>query len=222
MWVKPRPFWLQSLCSALVNTSTTWLRCLLITLTGFYIVYKIRVRLNVRTLKMERKTPWWVLTCSRVPSGQSEFSLAPSWAERRCWKKKSSLCLPGDPVSQGEAPWYPPGCPRCCSRCPWQFKVPSVPLALISDNWKTQKGIHVCKTAEDRRLFLPAHLPKLKSQMMESVYLCSCFRENCVWKVFLCDVPPSTGWCFYPHPRLADVSERRVCYRVSDLTPMYT
>ena len=50
--------------------------------------------------------------------------------------------------------------------------------------------------------------------------------ENCIWRAFLCKVPPSRlsqyRLVFNSYPRLADTSERQVCYWVSDLTPRYT
>lgn len=65
--------------------------------------------------------------------------------------------------------------------------------------------MYMCKTEGDLRLLLSVHLPKLKSQMMGNVYLCSHIMEIAFegFSFAIChpDVSPNTGWCFYSPPQ---------------------
>ena len=143
----------------------------------------------IRTLlKMEWKTPTGIQRGEEM--GREEML-------------KSPVSAAQEPrAGQGEAPWHPPGCLRCCSRCPWRLGVLSVPPGFTSADWKKWKGVYIRKTEEGLGLLCLLISPNLKTRWW-GVFISRVTSWKTAFEGFSfakCHpaVFPSTGWCLTP------------------------
>lgn len=118
--------------------------------------------------------------------------------------KKSNQSQSRDPCRlRGEAPWHPPGFPRCCSHCPWRFRV-SASLRILPEATRRNKRVSTSVTSKKIWGFLCAS-PQTQKPDDGKCWSLQSHHGKSLLKAFLLRYATQTSfpvWAavFIPHP----------------------